>query len=166
MKQNIPTIAEARRIAGEALNAVGYGTVAITNIDVDDEYKRGTRFAVNVPKDEPITDEQIRQLKDRLEARSFRILQTNRTEDGIVMDAFHSIRTIGTVERTARHHDKVLIVLHGSDRLLRIGTTDVHGIDRLVLTQKGDEVVIWEDVMGNWTPEVSAFANRTMPNLV
>ena len=159
MKSDIPELDKARRAAMKALDDLAIGEI-FSSTDMFDHDKTICSFVI-----ERADGKQVRLARTTLEDQGFRVVNVRFYMGRTTLSAFQSVRKYGTVERCVQRLQTVLILLQGSDELVHVPLTKVESETRLLLTQKGDRIVIWQDVVGGWTEGVSGFENLDLPNL-
>lgn len=165
MDQEIPEFDKAQANAMKALDDLGIGEI-FSSTDMVDWDKSMCTFCIERSDERELTPEQAALAVTTLQDQGFRIVKTGFHLGRTVLRTFLSIRTHGTVERCVQRLQTVLIVLEGSNRLVHVPLEKVESEIRLLLTQKGDRIVIWEDVVGSWKEGVSGFENLDLPALV
>lgn len=146
----------------EAIRALKLGQVnAFENTGV-------VMFTIVMDHAPSATEHRLKKFADRVEAHGYRVTSSNIFEATLRVTCRPSFRNIGRVERAANDGDDTILLLGGT---INTGVWTVPkgaAKDRrvLLLTQPGDEVVIWRDLDHEGKPgRVSAFHNRTLPAL-
>lgn len=164
MKNDIPELDKARRAAMKALDDLAIGEI-FSSTDMFDHDKTICSFVIERADGREPKGKQVRLARTTLEDQGFRVVNVRFYMGRTTLSAFQSVRKHGTVERCVQRLQTVLLLLEGSDELVHIPLTKVESETRLLLTQKGDRIVIWQDVVGGWTEGVSGFENLDLPAL-
>ncbi len=162
MKHDISKQSKARANAMKALDDLAIGEI-FSRTEMFDHKKTMCLFAIERPNEQELTPKQARLVVKTLQDQGFRIVNGRFHMGRTTLQAFQSVRKYGTVKRCAQHLDTFLLLLEGSDELLHIPLTKVESKTRLLLTQRGDRIMIWQDVVDGRTEEVSGFENIDLP---
>lgn len=111
----------------------------------------------------------LQELAERVEDNGYRVVVERMFEATLRVDCRLSERTIGVVSRIGRDGDSTILTLEDASpaRLWRLFDNRVVVRHVPLLTQPGDEVVLWRDIRdGRPVLDVCAFRNRTMPAII
>ena len=150
-----------KRLAVEtALSDLGFGSVMSIEMLNDDGVKTKTHFVMGIRHGAVLTPDYVRRAVACIEDGGFRVVTVRQESGDATFETYRSVRTKGTVQRAAQRGSDMLFVLEGRIHVVPISTS--HDLDAPLLTQTGDEIVIWGDVLRNWIPSVNKFENRTL----
>lgn len=160
-----PEDTSKKRLAVEtALADLGFGSVMSIDMLNDDGVKTKTHFVMGIRNLAMLTPDYVRRAVACIEDGGFRVVSFSQEPGEATFETYRSVRTKGTVQRAAQRGSDMLFVLEGRIHVVPISAS--HDLDAPLLTQTGDEIVIWGDVLRDWVPSITKFENRTLKRVL